>query len=54
MQPVQPSLIPDQVPAPPPEVIASLPEARVAAAIRVLASLIAKAAAARLVEAGDE
>lgn len=54
MQPVQPSLMPEQFPAPPPEVIVSLPEARVAAAIRVLATLIAKAAVARLVQASDE
>ena len=45
MQPVQLSLLPDQVPAPPPAVIARLPEADVGAAVRVLAALIAKMAA---------
>ena len=38
MQPVQLSLLPDQVPAPPPAVIARLPEAEVGEAVRVLAS----------------
>ena len=41
MQPAQLSLLPDQVPAPPPAVIARLPEAEVGEAIRVLAALIA-------------
>ena len=54
MQPVQPSLMPEQIPAPPPEVIVSLPQSRVAAAVRVLARLIAQAAAAAMTEAGDE
>ena len=54
MQPVQRSLIPEQIPAPLPEVIVSLPEVRVAAAIRVLARLIARAAAAAMAGAGDE
>ena len=44
MQPVQLSLLPDQVPAPPPALIARLPEAEVGEAIRVLAALIAKMA----------
>ena len=44
MQPAQLSLLPDQVPAPPPAVIARLPEAEVGEAIRVLAALIAKMA----------
>ena len=47
MQPVQLSLLPDQVPAPPPALIARLPEAEVGEAIRVLAALIAKMAAGR-------
>lgn len=44
MQPVQLSLLPDQVPAPPPAVIARLPEADVGEAVQVLAALIAKMA----------
>jgi hypothetical protein len=44
MQPVQLSLLPDQVPAPPPAVIARLPEADVSEAVRVLAALIARMA----------
>src|SRR6266700_4564541 len=44
MQPVQLSLLPDQVPAPPPAVIARLPEADVGEAVRVLAALIARMA----------
>jgi len=45
MQPVQLSLLPDQVPAPPLIVIARLPEAEVAEAVRILAGLIARTAA---------
>jgi hypothetical protein len=44
MQPVQLSLLPDQVPAPPPAVITRLPEADVGEAVQVLAALIAKMA----------
>ena len=44
MQPVQLSLLPDQVPAPPQAVIVRLPETDVAEAVRVLAALIAKMA----------
>jgi hypothetical protein len=54
MQPVQPSLIPEQIPAPPLEVIASLPRSRVEAAIKVMARLIARAAAATIAGDGDE
>jgi hypothetical protein len=54
VQPVQLSLMPDQVPAPPADLIGSLPETRVAAAIKILAGLIAKAAAARIAGVGDE
>ena len=43
MQPVQLSLLPDQVPAPPQDLLARLPGSQVAAAITALASLIAKA-----------
>ncbi len=42
MQPVQLSLLPDQVPAPPPAVIARLPETDVGQAVQVLAALIAR------------
>lgn len=44
MQPAQLSLLPDQVPAPPPNLLAQLPEREVAAAITDLARLIATAA----------
>jgi hypothetical protein len=56
MQPVQLSLLPDQVPAPPPVVIAQLPEAEVGAAVRQLARLIARTASAPVpgTGAGDE
>jgi hypothetical protein len=55
MQPVQLSLLPDQVPAPPPALLAQLPDPQVAAAIALLAGLIAKAATALMPEAaGDE
>ena len=54
MQPAQLSLMPEQIPAPAPEVIVSLPEAGVAAAIRILARLIAHAATTTLAGAGDE
>ena len=54
MQPVQLSLLPDQVPAPPVIVLAQLPGVNVAAAVMVLAGLIARAAAsdATALEAG--
>jgi hypothetical protein len=54
VQPVQLSLMPEQIPATPPEVIVSLPETGVAAAIRILARLIASAAATTMAGAGDE
>lgn len=54
MQPAQLSLIPDLIPPPAPELIGSLPEPGVTAAIKVLAALIARAAADRMAEAGDE
>ena len=54
MQPAQLSLMPEQIPAPPLEVIGSLPETGVAAAIRILARLIAAAAATTMTSAGDE
>ena len=45
MQPVQLSLLPDQVPAPPPAVTGQLPEEDVAVAVALLAGLIARAQA---------
>ena len=43
MQPAQLSLLPDPVPAPPPDLLARLPGSQVTAAIMLLAGLIAKA-----------
>ncbi len=57
MQPVQLSLLPEQVPAPLPELIGQLPEDNVAAAVALLAAVIARAQAAASVTAqvaGDE
>ena len=54
VQPAQLSLMPEQIPAPPLEVIVSLPETGVAAAIRILARLIASAAATTMPGVGDE
>ena len=45
MQPAQLSLLPTEYPTPPEVVLAELPEAAVNEAVRLLASLIAKAAA---------
>ena len=52
MQPVQLSLLPEQVPAPLPELIGQLPGPPVETAITLLAGLIARAAVAA--GAGDE
>jgi hypothetical protein len=52
VQPVQLSLLPDQVPAPLPELIGQLPGSRVETATTLLAALIARAAVAA--GAGDE
>jgi hypothetical protein len=52
VQPTQLSLLPDQVPAPPVNIIDELREPDVAAALAVLARLIARAASPRLGEAG--
>ena len=49
MQPAQLSLLPDQVRARPPALLAQLSERQVAAAITLLAHLIAKASAWRAV-----
>jgi hypothetical protein len=55
VQPVQLSLLPDQVPAPPPALIEHLPAPQVDAAVTLLAGLIAKAAGtAAGAGAGDE
>jgi hypothetical protein len=52
MQPVQLSLLPDPVPAPPPDLLAQIPGPQVTTAIMLLAGLIAKAARPEV--AGDE
>ena len=52
MQPVQLSLLPDQVPAPLPDLIGQVPEEDVAAAVTLLAGLIAKAAGTAAAGAG--
>ena len=44
MQPVQLSLMPDQVPAPPPDLIGQVPAPQVQAAMTLLALLMARAA----------
>ncbi|MDQ2816128.1 MAG: hypothetical protein M3Z75_30870 [Actinomycetota bacterium] len=55
MQPVQLSLLPDQVPAPLPDLIGQLPGPQVAAAVTLLAGLIARVQAAGAAgEARDE
>ena len=57
MQPVQLSLLPEQVPALLPDLIGQLPGPQVAAAVTLLAGLIARAQAAGVIvtaEAGDE
>jgi hypothetical protein len=60
VQPVQLSLLPDQVPPPPATLIAVLPERQVAAAVALLADLIARTANPDLAappageEVGDE
>jgi hypothetical protein len=57
VQPVQLSLMPDQVPAPRPALVEQVPEPQLAAAIALLAGLIAKAADPRTAgqtEDGDE
>ena len=51
MQPVQLSLLPEQVPAPAPALIAQLPDQPVAAAVAVLAQLIARSVDPSLVPA---
>jgi hypothetical protein len=52
VQPAQLSLLPDQVPAPLPDLLAQLPGPQVTVAVVLLASLIAKAG--RPAVTGDE
>jgi hypothetical protein len=52
VQPAQLSLLPDQVPAPPPDLLAQLPGPQVTAAIMLLAALIARAGGPEVT--GDE
>ena len=54
MQPAQLSLLPDQVPALPPQLLAQLPAPQVAAALAMLAGLIARAAVPARTEAGGD
>ena len=54
MQPVQLSLLPEEVPAPLPELISRLPEEVVTEAVALLAGLIARMQATAAREAGDE
>jgi hypothetical protein len=54
VQPVQLSLLPEQVPAPLPHLIGQLPGPQVEAAVTLLAGLIARAQAAAAAEAGDD
>ena len=54
MQPVQLSLLPDQVPVPLPDLTGQFPDSHLAAAVALLAALIARAQAAGAAEAGDE
>ena len=54
MQPVQLSLLPQEVPAPLPELISRLPGESITEAVAQLAGLIARMQAAAAKEAGDE
>jgi hypothetical protein len=54
VQPVQLSLLPEEVPASLPDLIGQLRGEDVAAAVALLAGLIARAQAATAAEAGDE
>ena len=55
MQPAQLSLIPEQGSTPPPDLVVDFPHPQVTEATKILASLIAKVAAAVSVEAaGDD
>jgi hypothetical protein len=54
VQPAQLSLMPDQVPAPPPSLLVQLPEGDLAAAIELLTRLIADATPMAGEVGGDE
>lgn len=54
MQPTQLSLMPDQVPAPPPTLLVQLPVTQVAAAVALLATLIAKTVQTAASEVADD
>jgi hypothetical protein len=54
VQPVQLSLLPEEVPAPLPGLTGQLPQDDVAAAVALLAALIARVRAAGAAEADDE
>jgi hypothetical protein len=54
VQPVQLSLLPQEVPAPLPDLIGQFPRNDVAAAVALLAGLIARVQAGGAAEAGDE
>jgi hypothetical protein len=54
VQPVQLSLLPDQVPAPPRAIIGQLPAPQLDAAVTLLAGLIAKAAGTPAAGAGAD
>ena len=54
MQPVQLSLLPEQVPAPLPELIGQFPGPQVEAAVTLLAGLIARVQAGGAAGADDE
>lgn len=54
MQPAQLSLLPDQVPAPPTDLLAQLPQPQVAAAITELARMIANTVMTAVVEEGSD
>ncbi|WP_405525499.1 hypothetical protein OG426_22900 [Streptomyces canus] len=54
MQPVQLSLLPEQVPPPPNQLIGQLPQPELAEAVAQLAHLIAKMTAASWTETDDE
>lgn len=54
MQPTQLSLLREQVPAPPDQMIGQLPQPQLQQAVTQLAQLIAKMTAARRTEDGDE
>lgn len=54
MQPAQLSLLPDQVPAPPTDLLVELPDPQIAAALDLLTRLIANAAQTVTIEEGHD